>query len=394
MMRRVVVAALGLLVVVFAVAACGSSSSSSGSGSSGSTIKLGSTNVLTGAIAAVCKPITDGASAWFDSVNADGGVNGKRIDYTVLDDQYDPARAAANARRLADDGNTALVAGCGTANEQAAQRIARTRSMPLIGAFSNLPDALTPANDSYFATFPIYGVQDAASIDFALRKYGPGSVVHISQNIPGIEEEDAIARAATERAGGRWLGSVYTDPTTTDYTPTALRVKSMHPDYILFSGGSAQTAQIISAFKAQNVFPAKRFLASTSSTDATLLRAAGDVLDGRFLGVSSVEETGPNTRSCIDAMKKYAPSTDMGLHGLYGCSVAQVVTAALRNASGDVDATSLATALNAMREDTSAPAFGPVTFTPSDHSGVKVGTAYEVDGGRFVKVGEAPFVQP
>jgi branched-chain amino acid transport system substrate-binding protein len=386
---------IGLAAVAGLLAACGGSSSGgTGSAASGPPIELGSTNVLTGAIASVCKPITDGAKAWFDSVNAKGGVNGSQINFTVLDDAYDPARATTNARTLADKGVTALVAGCGTANETAAQTIAQQRQIPQIGPFANLPQFLSPAISTYYGLFPVYGAQDAASITFALMKFGAGSVVHITQNIPGVAQEDAAAQAATTAAGGQWLGSIFTDPKTTDYTPTALQVKAKNPDYVLFSGGSSQTAAIIKAFEQQNVSPNKMYLSATSSTDPVVLKAGGSALDGKFLGVSSVKILGSATQSCVDVINKYAPGSDTALHGLYGCSVAQIVTSALSKITGAVTSQSLAAALNGLNNDNSAPAFGPVTFSSNNHAGVVSGTAYEVSGGQFVESGTAPFIIP
>src|SRR5438034_11124157 len=84
------------------------------------TIKLGGSNAMTGAVAAVCAPTTYGAKAWFDKVNRDGGVNGRKIEYTVLDDAYSAQRALANARRLVQQDNVfAIFGGCATATSAA-----------------------------------------------------------------------------------------------------------------------------------------------------------------------------------------------------------------------------------------------------------------------------------
>jgi branched-chain amino acid transport system substrate-binding protein len=395
-------AAVAAMVVAAAVllAACGgsesggSSSSSGGGGGGGETIKLGSSNVISGPIAAVCKPITDGVQAVFDKVNEEGGVNGKKIEFEVLDDQYDPGRAASNARKTIEAGSSALVAGCGTTNEQAAWNIAKQKEVPMIGPLSNMPEALEPPTDSYFGLFPTYGLQDAAAVIAGMKLHGPGSVVHITENIPGVEGEDELAEAGTEQAGGEWLGDVYAEPTETDFTPVALKVKAMHPDYVLFSVGSPEAAQLLEAFEAQGFSPNKMYLASTSSTDETLLATSSKALEGKFFGVSSVKQVGPETEECDEILKKYASSSDIGLHGLYGCSVGQVVVAALENIKGEVTPSSLAESLNEMKESKVAPAFGTVSFSPEDHAGVTEGTGYEIEGGKFVEAGTAEFAEP
>ena len=41
-----------------------------------------------------------GAKAYFDYVNANGGVFGRKIEYRYLDDAYDPSRTVQNVRKL------------------------------------------------------------------------------------------------------------------------------------------------------------------------------------------------------------------------------------------------------------------------------------------------------
>ena len=68
-------------------------------------VLLGGSNALTGAVAAVCAPTSYGTKAWFDKVNRDGGVQGRKIEYNLLDDAFSSQRALANARRLVQQDN-------------------------------------------------------------------------------------------------------------------------------------------------------------------------------------------------------------------------------------------------------------------------------------------------
>ena len=64
-----------------------------------STIVLGGSGPLSGPEVAYAGTML-GAKAYFDHVNANGGVHGRRIDYRYLDDAYDPSRTVQNVRRL------------------------------------------------------------------------------------------------------------------------------------------------------------------------------------------------------------------------------------------------------------------------------------------------------
>jgi ABC-type branched-subunit amino acid transport system substrate-binding protein len=103
----VTVVATGLLVV----AACGSSSSSSSGGSSGSggssapgvtasSITFGSHQPLTGPAAPGYSEIAPASQAFFDYVNAHGGVFGRKLHLTYKDDAYNPTNTVNVVHQL------------------------------------------------------------------------------------------------------------------------------------------------------------------------------------------------------------------------------------------------------------------------------------------------------
>ncbi|MBK0422496.1 ABC transporter substrate-binding protein [Leucobacter sp. CSA2] len=105
MKKRMISAAALTAVAALALSGC-----AGGDGGGGSTIKIGSVNTLSGP--ATFPEASAAAKAVFDRVNADGGVNGHKIEYTTVDDKGDPASATAAARQLVgSDEVVALVGG-------------------------------------------------------------------------------------------------------------------------------------------------------------------------------------------------------------------------------------------------------------------------------------------
>src|SRR5579863_10499396 len=120
------------------VAACssGSTSSSSSTGTSSSssaaltasapgitptTITIGSHQPLTGPAAPGYSEIAPASNAYFQYVNANGGVFGRKIVYKYLDDGYDPTKTASVVRQLVlQDNIYALFNGLGTPTHLAA----------------------------------------------------------------------------------------------------------------------------------------------------------------------------------------------------------------------------------------------------------------------------------
>src|SRR5450756_2171749 len=88
----------------FLATACGSSSASgptaSAPGITATTITIGSTQPLTGPAAPGYSEISPGSQAYFQYVNAHGGVFGRTINYKVLDDGYNPTNTASLTRQL------------------------------------------------------------------------------------------------------------------------------------------------------------------------------------------------------------------------------------------------------------------------------------------------------
>ena len=69
---------------------------------------IGVSGAMTGPAAGTNGPPIEGLRLYVDRLNAAGGINGKKIQLTVLDDQGEPSKAAANAKRLLTQENVSL----------------------------------------------------------------------------------------------------------------------------------------------------------------------------------------------------------------------------------------------------------------------------------------------
>jgi branched-chain amino acid transport system substrate-binding protein len=120
------------LVVVGALALVGAAGAGPASdpGVSGTTILLGGTVPLTGEAAAF-GTVGPGAKAYFDYVNAAGGVNGRKIEYRYYDDAYNPAQTVQLTRRLVEQDRVfAIFGSVGTANNLAIRDYLNAQKVP------------------------------------------------------------------------------------------------------------------------------------------------------------------------------------------------------------------------------------------------------------------------
>lgn len=116
-----VITLAALLATVPALAACGNattavSNSGNSDGVSATSILVGGVASLSGPIPAQFGAVFDGAKAYFDMVNAEGGVFGRKINYAYqLDDSSDPSQNVAQAQSLVSQDHVFAVVGVGTA---------------------------------------------------------------------------------------------------------------------------------------------------------------------------------------------------------------------------------------------------------------------------------------
>lgn len=98
------------------------------------TIVVGGTAPLTGASSA-SGSAARGAAAYFEYVNARGGVHGRSLEYALVDDASDPALALEAARGLVEqDEVLALVDPLGTERNPASRDYLRARKVPQLFA--------------------------------------------------------------------------------------------------------------------------------------------------------------------------------------------------------------------------------------------------------------------
>ena len=101
-------------------------------GVTSSTVTIGSSGPLSGEAAAAAG-VLKGADAYFKYVDARGGVNGRKIVFTYLDDGYDPARTVQNVRELIQqDGVFALFSVVGTNGNLAIRDFANAAGVPQV----------------------------------------------------------------------------------------------------------------------------------------------------------------------------------------------------------------------------------------------------------------------
>jgi len=99
-------------------------------GASDTEIKIGSTAAFSGPVSAYSTGIRS-AAAYFAKINAEGGINGRKITYIAYDDGFVPAKTVEQTRKLVEqDGVLAVFLTAGTSHNLAIQRYLNARKVP------------------------------------------------------------------------------------------------------------------------------------------------------------------------------------------------------------------------------------------------------------------------
>jgi branched-chain amino acid transport system substrate-binding protein len=165
---------LARCVMVAALAAAGAAQAQEGV--SKTAVVIGQSTALTGPGSALASAFQQGAKLHFDRVNAAGGVNGRKIELVTLDDRGNSQAAAANTKKLLEQGVIALFGYYGSPQV--------TASYPLI-------------KDSDVLLF----APMAAADEFRGALYG-----NVYSIRPGYAEEAAAITRHAETLGARKLG--------------------------------------------------------------------------------------------------------------------------------------------------------------------------------------------
>jgi ABC-type branched-subunit amino acid transport system substrate-binding protein len=159
-------------------------------------ILLGQSAALSGPAAQLGIQMNRGARIYFDRLNAEGGIGGRRVEIRALDDGYEPDRCRANTDALINDGNVfALFGYVGTPTALAALPLVNAAGMPFFGPFTGAEALRAPFSRYVFHVRASY-YDETALIVKQLTSLGLKRIAVMRQNDSyGQAGLDGVVRA-------------------------------------------------------------------------------------------------------------------------------------------------------------------------------------------------------
>ncbi len=121
---------------------------------------------------------------YFDKVNAEGGINGRKIKFITLDDAYSPPKTVEQTRKLVEQDEVQLMFGSlGTATNAAVHRYLNSKKVPQLFILSGATKWADPKN--YPWTMPgmlAYETEGVIYAKYVLKAKPDAKIAILSQN--------------------------------------------------------------------------------------------------------------------------------------------------------------------------------------------------------------------
>jgi ABC-type branched-subunit amino acid transport system substrate-binding protein len=390
--RRVgVVAAVAALALV--AAACGSSGSKgSGSGTTNtasapgitkSQILIGSHQPLTGVAAPGYDEIAPAANAYFQYVNAHGGIFGRKIKYTFLDDAYDASKTVSVVHQLVLQDNVyAIFNGLGTPTHLAVVKFLNSEKIPDVFVASGCDCWNNPS--AYPETFgwQLDYIREGKILGAYIKQHFAGKRIgYFFQN----DEfgQDGVKGLDMEIPHSQVVSRQGYDPTNINIGPQVAALKASGAQVVVSFSVPDFTAllKLISLKLSFNPQLVVSNVGSDPITLAGLLEAfakkGGATVNGNQLTQGIITDgylptLGDTSNSWIALFKKihdtYDAKAPFDGNVLYGMAAAYTFVQSMFKAGRNPTRADLVSAINGGLPQ--GPAVAPYAFSSSDHAGI------------------------
>lgn len=348
-------------------------------------IRVGSVLPLQSGLSAGATQYRDGLDAYFKWVNANGGINGRKVVWSVENDSYNPQQAVAAVKKLVDrDEVFAVVGTLGTTNTLAMLPFLKQRGVPLLGPLGSHPNINEPDDRNVFPMSPMGPAHGRSLALFANENLKAKKLAVFYQDDQYGKELLSGAKKYAAENGMTVVGEAAYVPSDVDVSAQVLSLSKTQPDAVLMAVIPKQGALFLLA--AQRIGFKSAFLAPQLMADPIALQLGGDAINGLYVNVYVAQEsmTTPAVKEAKEILAKYAPQTPPGYWAFAGMSGAKMFYLAAQKVGKDLTREKLIAQLNSTGKF-STGLVPPVTYTEARRAGPESFGYAQWDGGK-VKV--------
>ncbi len=354
---------------LFAVAALAASTlAAAETGVTDGSVVIGQSVPLSGPAQELGIEMQLGAKLYFDHVNSQGGVNGRKIKLLTLDDGYEPDRATANTRQLVDkDDVFALFGYVGTPTSLAALKVSNPAGVPFVGAFTGAEALRMPFNRLIFNVRASYGDETEKIVEQFTSLNVKRIAVFYQNDAYGNAGLSGVEKAMAKR-DLKLVATATVERNSSDVAAAVKTLVAAKPDMVVMVTTYKSSAAFINAMRAAG--SAAQFYTVSFVGSRALANELGAA--GAGVGISQVvpfpwSRTVPVVRDYQKLLAASGSGRDVSFTSLEGYIAARVFVEGLRRAGKELTRDKFISAMENLRNfDTGG---FTVSFTPGNHNG-------------------------
>jgi ABC-type branched-subunit amino acid transport system substrate-binding protein len=335
------------------------------------TIIIGQSAAFSGPAAELGREMREGALTYFEYINAQGGVNGRKIKLVSLDDGYEPDKALANTKKLLEQENVfALFGYVGTPTSYAVLPKISSAKVPFVGAFTGAEGLRNPVNPYVFNIRASYNDETERLVAWLVSLNKKRIAVFYQNDSYGKAGLAGVKKAMQQRG----LSITASDTVERNSAAVGHAVKTLiasSPDAVIMISAYHSCAAFIKEAKKAAVGRTNQidYLNVSFVGSRALASALGDDAHGVYVSQVMPYPWGPFSPVVVEfreRLSKYSPEGAVSFNNLEGYIAAKVFVAGLEKAGRNLTRASFISALEST--DTDVGGFR-VAFSPQNHNG-------------------------
>ncbi len=313
------------------------------------TIRIGQSAGVTGPVAGSVKEQIAGAQVYLRTINASGGVAGRRIELVTHDDGFDAKRTPDNVRKLIDEDKVfALFMVRGTPQNESILPIIAAQKVPLVAPLTGAITLHRPVNRYVFNVRAKYQDEVARAINHLATSGMSRIGIFYANDGFGRDVLEGYSAALQARGVQPAATASFARPMG-DITQSVAAMNKANPQAVLVIGSGSEAARIIRELRRAG--SEAQFVTLSNNAADSFIRELGN--DARGLIITQVVP-GTNSSQMTLASEYRSLAKQQGVEpsnaGMEGFMSAKVLVEGLRRAGPDLTRERLVTALEGMRD--------------------------------------------
>ena len=278
-----------------------------------------------------------GADIWYKYINEQGGINGRKIIFKMVDDTYNPSRTKVVVKELIErDKVFAIVNPLGSAPTAAVIDYIVENKVPLVGAGTGAAKNVEYASKYVFPLYPSYFIEGQQLVRFAKEQLGGKKIALLYQNDPsGKTHLDGIKSVLGNYGVSLAVSEPY-EKGELDVSSQVIKMKNAAPDVVLCSCAPEHAAKFFTE-KQKLGWKVPVEVVFFGQSPKVLELAGKEAVEGAYFTsiFRKPDSPDPQMQQFVKLLKKYYPNEEPDAIHMWGYAGAQVVTEAFKRMGRD-----------------------------------------------------------